>query len=207
MLRHVRQAVLRAGVEPPLQSPVHRSSYRQLRASANYRTLPYELHLYGFSEATVRNDAGSLDRRLQIAQQLPAFSVKRSRSPSPLRVSLPQEASRTFFSKLSGSQLAAAARTQFSQQTIGNTIAPSDSALLAMRTPSPTSAASTGPQGEAITVKTALELLDTTLCESERQLSRDECAETERLGSAFSTEHWLQDMCGPAFSSAFHATH
>ena len=199
-----------------VQSPVQRSSYPQLRAYARYRPLPDELvHLLGFSEAAVRNEAGSLDadEYLQIARQLPApsaaasvsaSSINRSRSPSPQRVSLLRQAPHTFSSEPSCSH--PAARTQFGQQTSGSTFAsPSDSALLAMRTPSPTSAASTGPQGEVITEKAALELLEATLRESEQQLILDEPAESKRLDSAFSTEHWLQDTCDPDVSSAIRA--
>ena len=94
MLRRVRQAVSRNGVEPALQSPFQRSSYPHLRLYARYRPLRDELvHLLG-SKATGRNDAGSLDddEHLQIARQLPApsvaasasvSSINRSRSPSP----------------------------------------------------------------------------------------------------------------------------
>ena len=98
-LRRVQQAVLRAGVEPALQSPMQRSSYPQLRVSARYRPLPDELvHLFGFSEATGRNDAGSLDanENLQIARQLPASSINRSRWPSPLLALLLRHAPHTF---------------------------------------------------------------------------------------------------------------
>ena len=199
-----------------MQSPAQRSSYPQLRAYARYRPLPDELvHLFGFSEATVRNDAGSLDadEYLQVVRQLPApsiaasasaSSINRSRSPSPQRAPLLRPAPHTFSSEPSGSH--PATRTQLGQQTSGSTFAsPSDSALLAMRTPSPTSTASTGPQGEAITEKAALELLEATLRESEQQLSRDESAEPESLGSAFPTGRWLQDTCDPHVSAATRA--
>ena len=173
MMRRVHQA-MSCGVNPALQSPVPRFSYPQLRASARYRPLPNELmDLFAYSEDNVCNDDGLLDddHYLQIARQLFASSINRSRSPSPMREHLLRHVPYAF-SDLSGSQ--PAARTQFDQQASGNTFAASDSALLAMRTPAPTTAASTAPQTETISEKAALELLDATLRESEQQLRRDE---------------------------------
>ena len=214
LLLPVRQTVSRGGVKPALQGPFQRFSYPQLRPPPS--TVRDELvHLFGFSDATGRNDAGSLydDEYHQIARQLPAFSfaasasasfTNRSRSPSPQREHLLRQVPHAFSSELSGPQ--PAALNQLGQQTSGNTRIPSDSALLAMRSASPMSAASTGPQGESITEKTALELPEATSRESEQQLCRHESAEPEHHGSAFLAEHWLQDTRDMAISSAFHAT-
>ena len=198
MLQHVRQAVSSGGVKPALPSPFQRSSYPQLRLNARYVPLRDELvNLFGFSESTGRNDAGSLndDEHLQIARQISdsaaasayAFSINRSRSPSPLRAPFVRQAPHTFFSELSGSQ--PAARTQFGQQTSGNTYA--DSALLVMRAPSPTSAASAVLQTITISEKAALELLEAT---SEQQLRRDESEESERLGRALAQDTFDLDV-------------
>lgn len=222
-----------------VQSPA-RASYPQLRGYARYRPLPDELvHLFGFSEATVRNDAGSLDadEYLQIARQLSPCSSSasatasstgiagrsRSPSPSPQRASLfrhthAPDSARTSCSQLQTSGPTSRSATanahagqQQQQQATGTgrlypyvspnssaSASPTDSALLAMRTPSPT-----GQQLEP--EKAALELLEATLRESEQQMTRESdeaaaaaaaAAEAQRfdIGSPYSTEAglWLE---------------